>query len=320
MANTKNNQNVLIRHPILEFIRDIIGFIVGRVFLRFCPKFVNLVYDKLNYRLLKYFVGHSVFGKPKCSFNWHVTLKNRQILKIDVNPADIYSLGYAFDYKIHDVGLKRVQEYLIQKMHEKSLYIDIGSNVGVSSIYALSCKRSCWLFEPNISLRPFVEKLFKINNFSTARFFDIALSNFSGKHDFFVSSSSFLSSFDKDHAESEGEVVKIKVDLQTLDSYLHDISKIATDLVVKIDVEGHEMAVLQGAVGILKKFKPPVMLEVLKNTGSRVEAFNFMSNLNYKCFGILNTDYLNLNHLALVEAMEEFSDINFLFVCDSYKI
>lgn len=102
-----------------------------------------------------------------------------------------------------------------------------------------------------------MEKLFKINNFSTAQFFDIALSNFSGKHDFFVSSSSFLSSFDKDHAESEGEVVKIQVDLQTLDNYLHDISKIATDLVVKIDVEGHEMAVLQGAVGILKSLNHP---------------------------------------------------------------
>jgi FkbM family methyltransferase len=148
---------------------------------------------------------------------------------------------------VHDVGLKRLQEYLVDRMSDRSVYLDVGANIGVSSIYALSCGRMCWLLDPNTSLRPFVGKLFAANDYRTARLEGVALSDVAGEAKFFVSPSSFLSSFDKKHAASEGVVIPVRVPLQTLDSYLPELIVAARDLVIKIDVEGHEMAVLRGS-------------------------------------------------------------------------
>ena len=282
--------------------------------LRCCPALVNVCYDSLPYAWLNFMVGHGFFGQPARAFSWHITLANGKRLELDVDPSNGFSTGYAFDYKRHDVGLRRVQEFLIDRMGPSSLYLDIGANVGVSSIYALSCGRNCWLFEPNTALRPFVEKLFAANGYTTARLEDVALSEVAGEAEFFVSRSSFLSSFDQAHAAFEGEVVRVQVPLRTLDSYLPELTATAREIVVKIDVEGHELAVLRGALETLKRYRPPVMIELRSDTATRTAAFEFMAALGYACHGIANAPRMTLKSLPSPAEAIAFCDINFLFV------
>ncbi len=298
-----------------EIARDLCAGLVSGVFLRCCPALVNVCYDSLPHAWLNFLVGHGFFGRPACAFPWRITLTNGKHLRLDVDPAaDVFSTAYAFDYKRHDVGLRRVQEFLIDRMGPSSLYLDIGANVGVSSIYALSCGRSCWLFEPNTALRPFVDKLFAANGYNTARLEDVALSDVAGEAEFYVSRSSFLSSFDQVHAAFEGEVIRVKVLRRTLDSYLPELTAAAREIVVKIDVEGHEMAVLRGAVETLRRYRPPVMLELRSDIATRTAAFDFMSALGYACHGIVNRPCMTLKPLSSPAEAVAFCDINFLFV------
>lgn len=297
-----------------EFTRDLFAVITGQLLLRVYPPLVNAGYNALPHDWLSYLVGHGFFGRPTSRFPWHITLANGRRLELRVDPADAFTLGYAFSYKVHDVGLKRVQEFLIDRMGPSSLYLDIGANIGVSSIYALACGRSCWLFEPNTALRPFVEKLFAANGYTTARLEDAALSDTAGETEFFVSRSSFLSSFDQEHAAFEGDVIRVQVPRRTLDSYLPELTATAREIVVKIDVEGHELAVLRGALETLKQYRPPVMLEVLMNAAARSSAFTFMTGLGYACHGIVNAPRMTLIALSTETEVIAFRDINFLFL------
>jgi FkbM family methyltransferase len=297
-----------------ELFRDLCAAFHARVLLRFCPVAANRLYDSLPHSWLVFLDGHGFFGQPTCSFPWLVTLTNGRRLRLEVNPAVGYSVGYAFQYKHHDVGLRRVQEHFINRMSPASVYLDIGSNIGVSSIYALSCGRVCWLFEPNVTLRPFVERLCALNGYTTARLENTALSSSMGEAEFYLSRSSFLSSFHPAHAAKEGDVTRVKVALRTLDSYLPELKTCAAQVVVKIDVEGHEMSVLKGAVETLRHYQPPVMMELLANREARAEALHFMQSLGYTCRGIVNAPVLETILLPSLEELAAFQEINFLFL------
>lgn len=65
----------------------------------------------------------------------------------------------------------------------------------------------------------------------------------------------------------------ITVQCKTLDEVYH-----GTPSVVKIDVEGHEMEVLRGAVGVLEKHKPAILIEIIHDDG---EIKKFLKNIGY---------------------------------------
>jgi FkbM family methyltransferase len=82
------------------------------------------------------------------------------------------------------------------------------------------------------------------------------------------------------------------VEATTLDDYRRGQSSPNID-VIKIDTEGHELSVLQGAVQTLRHEKPLVLVEVknrlLRCAGtSRDELFAFFFDLGYEAFSISN--------------------------------
>jgi FkbM family methyltransferase len=92
---------------------------------------------------------------------------------------------------------------------------------------------------------------------------------------------SFVKDFDglkenQKHAIAVAAVEERKVDIITLDSFLNDVKP---DF-IKIDVEGFELAVLQGALKTLE-LKPIVMVEV---QADRENIFELMSSFGYVFF------------------------------------
>jgi len=69
-----------------------------------------------------------------------------------------------------------------------------------------------------------------------------------------------------------------QVNVTTIDSYNFD----KIDF-IKIDTEGHELYVLEGAINTIEKYKPNIFIEVHpKELKKEKNAYNFLCDLGYK--------------------------------------
>lgn len=98
-----------------------------------------------------------------------------------------------------------------------------------------------------------------------------ALSDREGSAEFFVCDNAGFSSLDEREILRHGQTAskKINVALDTLDHCV--LSSIDSVQLIKIDVEGAELAVLRGAEGVLEKFRPVVIVEMSASELSRLE-------------------------------------------------
>jgi FkbM family methyltransferase len=82
-----------------------------------------------------------------------------------------------------------------------------------------------------------------------------------------------------------------EIELFRLDDYVRDLNLEKID-VIKIDVEGSELAVLKGAIEVLKKFRPLIFLEVSKETSEAAQyttsdLINYVTAQGYRFEAIL---------------------------------
>jgi FkbM family methyltransferase len=144
--------------------------------------------------------------------------------------------------------------------------LDIGANKG-SYLYWLSRwsrGASVVAFEPQTVLAAYLQKEFPRGAFSHLRVESLALSDRCGQAALFVPGES--------HSHSPGASLEMnvsvqtpchqkQVDILTLDSYIECYPLSGPVRAIKIDVEGHEAAVLTGAQKTLEKDRPWIVME-----------------------------------------------------------
>ena len=119
----------------------------------------------------------------------------------------------------------------------------------------------------------------------------MALSDKTGETEFFdreTSGHSGGSSLIKHQHFLKYKVIKVKT--TTLDDY---ISNHKPPTIMKIDVEGGEPIVLKGALKLLKKYRPMIIMEFLPDDLHR-EAVNILFNNGYIAFKIDNDGNLSI--------------------------
>lgn len=173
-----------------------------------------------------------------------------------------------------------------------STFIDIGAHIGTYAWSLAPHVEKTWAFECNpdvyncLCANIFLKGL--SNKINAQK---VGLSSQPGVAEYYIRSSdgggnglTFLSDADHDRK-------KLRVELRTLDSYeIQDVG------FIKIDVEGHEKEVLQGAVETLRRNNnPPFIFESWKAgwTGRpahaaelRAELFDYVQTLGYKVLDI----------------------------------
>ena len=181
--------------------------------------------------------------------------------------------------------------------------IDIGANVGFLSLeMAQVAKGKIFCFEPNPYTFSKLVDLVSINKDkgSDYNFICAAVGETSNFVNFYVSERDYLGVMSS-QVQTDPDAKLIKVPIVSLDDFFYE-EELKIDF-IKIDVEGAELFVLKGAIQLLKKFSPKLLIEIhgpfLHSFGYTVsDLFQFLNELGYQSYNIVTNQVLSLEEFT----------------------
>lgn len=160
----------------------------------------------------------------------------------------------------HDIGVKRFYEEKIDSGID--LFIDIGANYGTHTFLFKSAGVWTLSFEPNPSCYEWFYLTCLLNSWYTENWEQVALGSHPGEVALtYPERDTWLGSVCPDVAKrlrSQFDVQAVSVPVRTLDEFI-DLP--GTRVLIKIDVEGAEGAVLRGAKQFIEKRRPTIVIE-----------------------------------------------------------
>jgi FkbM family methyltransferase len=201
-----------------------------------------------------------------------------------------------------------IVSFLNQNLGEDSIFIDVGSNYGWHSIIASNICKEVHSFEPQNLMYKIQKMSLLENNIENVIIYDIALGEKNKK--------SQMSRIDY---QKEG----VNIGDLSIGNGGEDIEVITLDSmnmekidIIKIDVQGYEKFVLEGAIESIKKHKPIMIVEFeefqLKKFGyGSTELFDFIRSMDYEIYYLeyhYPSDHVCVHH-SMVEEFETNNNI-----------
>lgn len=206
-------------------------------------------------------------------------------IKVDLSKY----LGFSIFWRgAHDWSTIFVLKNFVEK---DDIIFDIGANIGEYTLYAASLVNSngkVYSFEPVQSMFYTLKQNVDLNSHLKNKI--ICINKGLGNK------KAILPIYDEQDTTNEGlfsihqknfiQSKKIQdIEIDTLDNFVNENQMDRIDF-IKIDVEGNELYVLQGAVSCLKKLKPKLLIEMSeKNFNAagytKQDIFNFLESLGY---------------------------------------
>ena len=186
----------------------------------------------------------------------------------------------------------------------KTHFIDVGANIGNHTIGLYDNFHHCHAFEPD-------PRAFRLLQANTANRPKITC------HQTALSDKDGLSAFSQNRINTgKSHIVnppqpqspsawQSLIDVET--RRLDELSCVSQPIsFIKIDVEGHELEVLQGARKLLTTQMPMILLELLAADirGHRAASLDFLAEIGYTRFYSLETGYMQIVALAIFLASD----------------
>lgn len=212
---------------------------------------------------------------------WNVRFANRTIIL----PLRLAWSWLDWDCAVsligHDIEIKQTYAALIDSNQRPALFLDVGANYGIHSILFLSAGIPVIAFEPNPDCLSYFQTACDLNGLS-GHWEQVAIGNRTSEIELvYPEKESWLGSICPEVISglksSKGIIVR-KVQLRTLDEYLRGIPR--EKVLMKIDVEGAEKEVLQGASELLKHCRPTIIFES-NEAKTRDELFRQFERFEY---------------------------------------
>lgn len=188
------------------------------------------------------------------------------------------------DFLIWKRGLHEPEIELLPLFCDKEhISIDVGASDGVYTIHLYKLSKMCYAFEPRTDAFERLSRLFNKAR-KPIKLDTYALSDTPGEAVFkiFPAECGRSTIEAENDLEKEGNVEYCKVMKTTIDNYSFN-GKIGF---IKIDVEGHEEAVLRGAGRIITEDKPAFLIEIedRHKAGAINSVANLLKGYGYKGF------------------------------------
>jgi FkbM family methyltransferase len=199
---------------------------------------------------------------------------------------DIYLTGG----KTHDSEL-RLARFLINNLNPDDVFFDIGAHFGYYTLLAselLNKKGRVISFEPSYVFSLLHDNMLGRHNVEV---YKIAITNVNDNIDFYEfpikyseNNTKNISQFEKEEWYENNIPTNIKVEGKSLDQFSSETNLIPQ--VIKVDVEGEEHKVIEGAQQILIQNKPIVIIEYLAGSINSPHSIACMllKKLNYTAY------------------------------------
>ena len=183
--------------------------------------------------------------------------------------------------------------YLVNSLVKKrDRFLDIGSNVGIYTYFFSNKFSHVDSFEPLTEITARIKEL----NRQNVEIHNIALSNCDSYLTFYIpiiGGKTVTSRASLEAQESPFE--ERRVEVRTLDSFgFTDVD------LIKIDVEGHEYSVLEGALLTLQRCKPILLVEIEQRHISRPieDVFDLVLRQGYDGFFVFKKSLVSLSQFS----------------------
>ena len=299
-----------------QAIKSMIAFILGVLLrTRAGTKLYEKIFEAAPHRIADVIVR--LQNQPKFDLMWTMRLLSGRKLQIPVRAGDPRSWEFAHAYHWHDVDIRDLEYALLRKFAAdgvEPIFLDVGANMGLRSLLPLSMGSQCILFEPNRELRNFTTRLFALNDFREYELHNLCLADRTGTAAFYLATNSYMSSLDRDWLTDDSGTREIRVPVTTLDDWISkrpDLSHRPS--LIKIDAEGAEYQVLEGAREYLSKQRPPIICEIAMKPGNRARIWDYCYSLQYGIHSIRDVLRQLAEPIDRPSLIDLASESNFLF-------
>ncbi|MBN1261572.1 MAG: FkbM family methyltransferase [Anaerolineae bacterium] len=270
--------------------KSIRNYLVSRVAA--CPwsrKWLNVMYlrltsaqrDHAHKEFSKIFKFNAVQGRDGI---WEARFGDK-IFRIPLSRASFWlDWDTALSVAGQDIEVRETYWAFINAPERPDLFIDIGANYGTHSLLFLAYQIETLSFEPNSVCHGYFERLCRANEV-TPHIEPVALGAKQGHVTLsYPSGDTWLGSTNARVSERLthlSQLITKDVEQRMLDDYISRMDH--RRVLIKIDTEGHELAVLQGAGRTLQEIRPYIIFECWNNA-PRNALFRFLAAKNYRVY------------------------------------
>ena len=272
-------------------------------------------YNLLPLKKYLFFLVRKLF-LPTQNLYQHLTFKGIFKVPVGNKKIKIFHTGTILENQLFWKGLEGYEPNSLKiwlKLSEMSnIIFDLGANNGIYSLLAKSKNPASTVhaFEPVERIYKLLKKNVSINDFDITCH-NKAISNTDGMGFFFDDDEEITTSVNVNMSLSEAASYKgvdeetlhrVETEIITLDTFIKEGNIPKIDL-MKIDVELHEPEVFDGFAENLKKFKPVLIIEIIRDyVGASLH--EKLSGLGYNYF-FINEPYGGVDHPIKGEAYQK---------------